>query len=166
VRVEFAELGTVQAQAGVTIFDFGAVSVGFHMPFSASPAALLRWAGTLADSTPLIQQARGTVTPLHDQLMPAIQHPRCQPQLSQEHLVFQFGPDMLPQTGDDACLAGMVHLECGPLSAEEITEALRYRLSYSPDDLFVPDWAAAVLVDRDCEDTLHAIDFANLQLLE
>jgi hypothetical protein len=52
------------------------------------------------------------------------------------------------------------------LSAEEINEALRYRLSYSPEDLFVPDWAAAVLVDRECEDALHAISFANLQLLE
>jgi len=32
--------------------------------------------------------------------------------------------------------------------------------------LFVPDWAAAVLIDRDCGDTLQAIGFANMQLLE
>ena len=30
----------------------------------------------------------------------------------------------------------------------------------------MPDWAAAVLIDQDCEETLQAIEFANLQLLE
>src|SRR5262249_55290573 len=36
------------------------------------------------------------------------------------------------------------------------------------DDLFAPDWGAAVLVDRggEAEETLQAIEFANLQLLE
>jgi hypothetical protein len=39
-------------------------------------------------------------------------------------------------------------------------------LSYRPDDLFVADWAAAVLIDSDCDETLQVIEFANLQLLE
>src|SRR5205085_2366471 len=30
----------------------------------------------------------------------------------------------------------------------------------------VPDWAAAVLMDQDCGETLQVIEFANLQLLE
>ena len=47
-----------------------------------------------------------------------------------------------------------------------MTEALRLHLSYSPDDLFVPNWAAAVLMDSDCDETLQIIEFANLQLLE
>src|SRR5206468_5396737 len=68
-----------------------------------------------------------------------------------------------PQAG---WLAGLVRLETGPLSAQEIAEALRLHLSYSPDDLLVADWTAAVLIDRDCEETLGAIEFANLQLLE
>jgi hypothetical protein len=44
--------------------------------------------------------------------------------------------------------------------------ALRLHLCYGPDDVFVPDWAAAVLVDRDCDQTLEIVEFANLQLLE
>lgn len=99
-------------------------------------------------------------------MLPAIQDPLWQDDLSEEYIVFQLGPESLAQATDRAWLAGMVHLESAPLSAEETEEALRSQLSYSPEDLFVADWAAAVLIDRDCDDTLHAISFANLQLLE
>jgi len=34
-----------------------------------------------------------------------------QDDLSEEYYVFQFGPDALPQAGNHAWLAGMVHLE-------------------------------------------------------
>jgi hypothetical protein len=57
-------------------------------------------------------------------------------------------------------------LEAGPLSQQEIAEALRLNLEYTPADLFVPDWAAAALLDHDCEETLQMIEFANVQLLE
>lgn len=166
VELTLAEVGTAPATAAVTLFDFGAVSISFHVPFRASTDALLRLAGSLADSTPLIQKAREVVKPLHDQLLSAVQDPLWQDDLSEEYFVFQFAPDMQPHTTDNAWLAGIVHLESEPLSADEMTEALRYRLSYSPHDLFIPDWTAAVLVDCDCDDTLHAIAFANLQLLE
>jgi hypothetical protein len=65
-------------------------------------------------------------------------------------------------------LAGLLRLEDETLSDQEVAEALRLTLRYRNDDLFVPDWAAAVLVDREaeCDETLQAIEFANLQLLE
>ncbi len=166
VTVDLGELGTAEAAVRVAIFDFGAVSVSLHIPFRATPDVLLRFAGSLADTAPLVQKARATVQPLHQQLLPAIQAPLWQEDLSEEYVVFQFGPEVLAHAADSAWLAGMVRLENGPLSADEIEEALRFRLSYRPDDLFVPDWAAAVLVDQDCDDTLHAIGVANLQLLE
>jgi hypothetical protein len=166
VSLELPELGKVDAAAGVTLFDFGAVSVSLQFKFDMTPDQLLRLAGRLADAGDLIQKARLAVEPLHRQLLTAIEDPLWQDDLSEEYFVFQFGPEALGQTTDHAWLAGMVHLESAPLSADEIAEALRHRLSYGPDDLFVPDWAAAVLVDRECADTLHAIAFANLQLLE
>src|SRR5207253_5914685 len=67
---------------------------------------------------------------------------------------------------DAAWLAGLVHLENQPLSPGEIAEALKLQLSYSPDDVFIADWGAAVLIDQDCDETLQTIEFANLQLLE
>src|SRR5262249_27058869 len=91
--------------------------------------------------------------------------------LSEEYVIFQLPPTCPVQPafllGEGAAwLAGLVHLEAGVLSDEEDHEAIRLHLSYSPADLFVPDWAAAVLLDQDCDETLQTIEFANLQLLE
>jgi hypothetical protein len=166
VPVELDGLGVIPAPAGVTIFDFGAVSLAFRIPFDAPRDVLVRLAGSLAESTPHVQRARDALRPLFDQLVPAIEDPLWSEALSEEYFVFQLAPAYLPDVQDAAWLAGLVHLEAGPLSKEEIAEATRLRLSYSPDDLFVPDWAAAVLVDVDCDETLQAVEFANLQLLE
>jgi hypothetical protein len=166
VLLGLPEIGEVQVAAEATVFDFAAVSVGLHVSFRLSEMSMSRLAGWLADSAPLIQAARSSLEPLHRQLLPAIQKPSWQDDLSEEYFVFQFPPPAPPIEANLAWLAGLVHLEAGSLSAEETTEALRLRLSYSPDDLFVPDWAAAVLFDSNCEETLQIIELANLQLLE
>jgi hypothetical protein len=171
VPLECPELGAVQAAAEATIFDFGAVSVALHVPFNLNPSALTRLADWLADTPPLIDAARNILQPLHPQLLPAIHDPFWSDDLSEEYLLFQLlpgNPSAPAALLDDAAgwLASLVRLEAGPLSSEEIHEATRLHLSYSPSDLFVPDWAAGLLLDQDCEETLQAIEFANLQLLE
>jgi hypothetical protein len=166
VPFELAEIGNVQAAAGLTLFDFGAVSLALHVPFTLAPDKLLRLAGTLADPSALLQTARQALQPLYQQLLPAIGAPSWQSDLSEEYFVFHLPPCHLDMNKDAAWLAGLVHLESEPLSASEITEALRLQLSYSPDDVFIANWGAAVLVDRECDETLQAIEFANLQLLE
>jgi hypothetical protein len=170
--IELPELGPVQPAGEVTLFDFGAVSVGLHVPFRLSAAALLHLAGWLADPGGLIKTARASLEGLYQKLLPAIDDPFWQDDLSEEYFVFQLLPETGPAQGARLLeeradwLAGLVRLESGPLSSEEIAEAVRRHLSYSPDDLFVADWAAAFLLDRDCDETLQVIEFANLQLLE
>jgi hypothetical protein len=171
VPLELSELGTVQASAEATVFDFAAVSVAMHLPFTLSAEALTRLAGWLADSTPLLRAARSALEGLHRQLLPAILNPMWSDALSEEFLIFQFTPECTLEAGSlleegTAWLASLVRLETGPLSNEEVNEAVRLHLRYSPADLFVADWAAAVLVDKDCDETLQTIEFANLQLLE
>jgi hypothetical protein len=176
VALELAEVGKISAQGRVTAFDFGAVSVAFRVPFELSAEGMRRLAGTLADPTALIQTARVSLTPIYQQLLPAVQSPNWQEYLSEEYFVFQLTPgEPLPpleqlvdvSRGRPAdWLASLVHLESSPLSTQEIAEALRLHLRYSPEDLFVPGWAAAVLIDQDCEETLEVVEFANLQLLE
>jgi hypothetical protein len=171
VPLELPELGTVQAGAEATVFDFAAVSVALHVPFRVTMAALLRLAGHLAASAPLVRAARLAVELLHQKLLAAIQDPLWKDDLSEEYFVFQLppgeplGPEVLLGPCAD-WLAGLVRLEAGALSAREVEEAVSQSLSYSPADLFVPDWAAAVLLDRDCDETLQTIEFVNLQLLE
>jgi hypothetical protein len=109
--------------------------------------------------------------PIYRKLLPAIDN-EFWSELSEEYFVVQ----LIPETGTPSpaqllaqypgWLAGLVRLEASPLSESEIAEALRLRLSYSPDDLIITDWTAAVVVDRDCNEILETMAFANLQLLE
>ncbi len=175
LALSLPELGTVSVAAGLTVFDFAAVSLALRVPFQLSAESLSRLAEHLADPASLVQTAREALAPWHQKLLPTIQQPLWEDDLSEEYFVFQLlpGPPLPPpeqllrtDADDPPLVARLVHLESGPLSRDEVAEALRLSLRYSPDDLFVADWAAAVLVDRDCDETLHAVEFANLQLLE
>jgi hypothetical protein len=166
LRLELDGLPACDVPAGLTVFDFGAVSLNLRMPFRLAPEQVLRLAGSLAEPAGIVIKARETLRPTFETLRPAIKDAVWDDDFSEEYFVFQFPPVAMPMSKRADWLAGVVHLEGGPLSGDEVQEALRLRLSYSPSDLFVPDWTAAVLIDQDCEETLQAIEFANLQLLE
>lgn len=165
-------IGPFEGTADVTLFDFAGVSVALHVPFRMAAESLRDLANWLANPSAVVQAVRSAVEPLYQRILSAIQKPQWEDDLSEEYFVFQLtseggvaAPDLLH--GSNATwLAALLRLEGGPLSSEEVAEALRLHLSYSPDDLLVPDWAAAVLFDRDCDETLQTIEFANLQLLE
>jgi hypothetical protein len=169
---QLPEIGSSPQATEVTAFDFGAVSVAFHIPFRLEAAALTRLATWLADPGPVLQAARAVLAPLYQRLLSAIQAPLWKEDLSEEYFVFQLRPEnpeavanaLLASSGE--WLAGLLRLDIGSFSDDEIAEALRLHLRYSRRDLLVVDWAAAVLLDQDCEETLQAIEFANLQLLE
>jgi hypothetical protein len=170
IALDLPGIGPVSATGEATVFDFAAVSVGLHVPFQLPAAELTRLAGWLADPAPLWRAARAALVPLHEMLLPAIQKPSWQEDLGEEYIVFQLAPNSATPDallGTHAgWLAGLLRLEACPLSRQEIAEALRMQISYTPDDLLVPDWASAVLMDQDCAETLQTMEFANLQLLE
>lgn len=171
VSLDLPELGTVNATGEVTIFDFAAVSVALHVPFRLKASALSRLADHLATPEVLVQATRHELDPLYNRLLPAIDDANWSP-LSEEYFVFQLPPgNSLPDLAElfsmhADWLAGLVHLDSSPLSREEVEEALRLRISYTSEDLFVADWPAAVLIDRACDETLQVMEFANVQLLE
>ncbi len=162
--------------AEATVFDFAAVSLGTQIPFHLKPVELTALAGRLADPdtvAALVQAAHSVLAPLYQRLLPAIQKPLWHESLWEEYFVFQFppGPEMPTEyllAERAPWVAGLVRLEDLPLSPEETAEAVRLYLRYGTTDLFVADWAGAVLVDREqeCAETLRAVEFANLQLLE
>lgn len=170
-QIDLPDLGKCEASVEATVFDFAAVSVQVRIPFEMPADALSRVAGELADPKSLMQLARERLEALHQRLLPAIRSPHWG-EHSEEYVVFELPPGQaLPGPVEliERCagwLAGLLRLESGPLSGEEIQEAIRLRLSYSPTDLFLADWPAAVLIDKECDDTLEVIEFANLQLLE
>ncbi len=168
--------GTQIHSAEATVFDFAGVSLALQIPFNLPRNELRDLAARLSEPATalgIMQTARALLEPLYHRLLPAITRASWRDNFWEEYFVFQFAPGaavapsiLLQQHA--GWLAGLLRLEDEPLSDQEITEALRLVLRYRPDDLFVPDWAAAVLVDREseCEETLQAIEFANLQLLE
>jgi len=154
-----------------TVFDFGAVSIALHVPLTLSSAELSTFAGSLADGQCFIEGARAASQSLYDRLTPAIPRPEWS-SLSEEYVVFE-----LQTTGGEApssqlveqnrrWLAGLVRLEPDPLSDSEVSESLKARMSYSPSDLVVVDWAGAVMIDENPGEILDLLSFANLQLLE
>ena len=172
MELDLPETGPVRSAAEATVFDFAGVSVDIRIPFKLDKDRLPRLAGYLTDRDPLVQIAKDLVEPLHKRLLPSIRRPLWSP-FSEDYFVFHFppGPPLPPPAvmlgpQEAGWLARLVRMESGPLSDEEIAEAIRLHLSYSPEDLFVPDWGAAVLIDRDCNETLQTIEFVNLLLLE
>src|SRR5258708_332349 len=92
VEIRLPEVERVQAPAEATVFDFAAVSLALHVPFSLPPARLLQLANWLADPAYLVKTARSALQPLHRQLLPAIQNPLWQDDMSEEYFVFHLPP--------------------------------------------------------------------------
>jgi len=157
---------TGPARAELAFYDFGAVSLMLRLPVSASLDDLARALAELAEPASWTEAARGMVEPWVARIRPAIVGYEWSP-LTEEYAVLQLGEVGPSWLADHAeWVAGLVRLETGPLSQEERTEATRLALSYAPNDLVVLDWAAGLIADRDCADTLQVIEFANVQLLE
>jgi len=161
----------LQAAAGLpraelSVFDFGALSLLVQHRIRVTPGELLELAGRLADPTPLVAAAQHMISPWIERIRPVVSGFELSA-LSEEYILFQLAP-VEPGwlTAHADWVAHLVRLEPEPLSPEEVAEATRLSLSYAPNDVVVLDWAAGLIADRDCADTLQVIEFANVQLLE
>ncbi|MDB5350819.1 MAG: hypothetical protein JWQ01_4676 [Massilia sp.] len=153
-------------RAELSLFDFGALSLMVHVPVCGTLEEISSAVSELADPTEITEAARAIVAPWIRRLVPAIIGYEWSA-LSEEYIVVQLGevgPNWLHEHA--SWVAGLLRLEPGALSPEEVAEATRLSISYAPNDLVVLDWAAALVADRDCADTLQVIEFANVQLLE
>ncbi len=157
---------TAPARAELALFDFGAASLMVHFPVRPNADELARALAELAEPASWTKAARKIVEPWISRLSPTILGLEWS-DLSEEYVIVQLGevgPGWLKEHA--AWVAGLVRLEPGEFSPEERSEATRLAISYAPNDLVVLDWAAGLIADRDCADTLQVIEFANVQLLE
>ncbi len=153
-------------RAELSVFDFGAISLLVTFPVRLDEAAMLDLAEGLADLAPLVAAARLVVMPWLERIKPIVVEFELSA-FSEEYVVFELGeqsPDWFATQRQ--WIAGLVRLESGPLSDEEVREANRLSLSYTPTDRVTLDWAAGFVADSVCADTLQVIEFANVQLLE
>ncbi|MCE9607886.1 MAG: hypothetical protein K8U03_23625 [Planctomycetia bacterium] len=168
--IEHAGSASISVRIEASVFDFGGVNVRAVVELAHSFEDLRRLAGNQGLLHAIIRAAHKGAEPLYHALGPAIKFPSWQ-ELVEEYFIFRFEPASLPAVNrllesHTDWLAGLLRLEPHPLSAEQISDAVERKVSYAPGDLVIVDWAAAVIVDQDCEETLQTLEFANLQLLE
>jgi len=155
------------------VFDYGVVSLALTRAFAGSWGELTQLAHRLSveDRVPTGAErlCRDFVTRIH----PALREPRDH-FLSEDYFVFGVSrlarplsaQALIDEAGGD--IAQLLRAEIEPLSAQEIQEVLRHRLSYLANDLVVPTWTSALVYDSDTgiRAALEIFEYANSQLLQ
>jgi hypothetical protein len=161
-----------EAQVDVTIFDFGAFSVDYRIPFEHPLEDLARLSSALHDHVGLIGAARKRVDELIEVLRPALSGER-DGDMYEQYAVFDFASlepalpigALLEKSELRHALAQILRSEERPLSESSVEDALRLAISYAPDDLLVVDWSTAIAAGGSADERL-VLEFANTELLE
>ena len=162
--------GAARAAAAARLFDFGAISVSFTLPLPSDLAALPAFAQAIPQEG-LAAEARKVVEELVGELGGALRGVGLN-ELVEDYFVFHLAalepaPDAESLLRDHAAvLAAILALDARPLSRQQIDEALRDPVSYSPNDLLVADWGAALVYDTEASDALAVLEYLNVQLVE
>ncbi len=159
------------AKIEIVLLDFGAAAVTYQIPFEGSAADLAVHSERLQANEAFERDAGLRIDTLLPTLGTAVSRPNRAP-VSEDYLVITIDPATLPgdsetwlreRTGE---FAAVLRGGGGPLSAEEVGDAVAEHLAFSTSDLTVIDWNAAIIVDREPDDTRQLLEFANVQLLE
>lgn len=166
----FETQGTIQA----TVYDFGAISISYRW-------SLAQGAGVEVTDLPRIShdlynlgleaQARDQVETLIKKIEPAITRPNLD-KLVEDYYMFIIEKLDEPLRADEllvqnrSILAQTLRFETSALSKALQDEALSHGISYYDNDLTLIDWNAAIIVDRDYEDTASVLELLNVELLE
>jgi len=163
--------GTVQA----TIYDFGAVSIAYRWPLGGvnSGLTLARLAAISTEiyCRNLEEQARKEVLELVERIRPAVDRPKVSALVEDYYLfvIEQLEPALQAEallTQHRRDLSQALAFEILPVSKWQQEETLSQRISYMESDLTIVDWNAAIIFDRDYEDTVHVLELLNVELLE
>jgi hypothetical protein len=166
----FAETGNIQA----TIFDFGAVSISYRWPLGQPGGIPLSELPKISHDLyhfNLEPHAKDQVESLMSKIGPAITRPRLA-DLLEDYYLFIIEKLDQPLKADElitrhrSTLAQALRFELSTLSRSQQDEALSQAISYYEHDLALIDWNAAIIYDRDYEDTANVLELLNVELLE
>jgi hypothetical protein len=158
-------------QVDLVLYDFGAVSVGYAVPLGGELERLIGLSGELADHSGLLRHSRERVAELVQSLGPAVRRPQIA-DFVESYVIFQIQElGRFHSAGElvgrhSGAIAQLLRSEGMALSDQEIRDALACRISFTPNDLTVVDWDAAVVFDQEADDVLAVLEFANVELLE
>jgi hypothetical protein len=155
----------------VLLYDFGALSVRYMIPFRGPLDAVLALSEAIYENPVLLADARRRVVQLVGDVGAAVARPSIA-DFVETYAIFEFA-SLDPPLEPDAVLAShagdlarILRSERAALSSEEVRDATALRISFAADDLAILDWEAAILFDRDPADVRDVLEFANVELLE
>jgi hypothetical protein len=156
----------------LTIYDFGAVSVQYRIPFEGTLEKLAELSSELYDDKRLAADAQRRAECLLGAVGPAVKRPMLRPQV-EDYVVFAIPDLAADQRGLEAfladhepALAQLLSSNTEPLSAQQRREELSGRIAYYADDLTIVTWNAALVCGHNMDDVLTVLELANVQLRE
>lgn len=168
-------VGRVTVKPFVKLFDVGVLSISFEVAFRVERIAdLVAYHELKVRDLPLHEEATRLCAQVTDNLRAFLVKPNVDRGPAEAYTVFCVegveGPAGAWAEEHRHEIAALLSEDSGPgkLSTEQVAETLRHRLSYFEGDLVIPDWDAAVVVDREgyFDDVLYVIELANVQLEE
>jgi hypothetical protein len=159
------------AHVDAVLFDFGAISVSYSMPLSSRLADLVDLSAALYDDTALLADSRRRVADLLAVIGPAVVRPHIV-DVPESYVIFQLEEVTDTQPSEEflraygPILARILRAEHQSLSPHEISDAIACQIAFGETDLTLIDGDAAIVIDRDAEDTIAVLEFANVELLE
>jgi hypothetical protein len=155
----------------LVVYDFGAVIVIYRIPFSGESSRLLGLSGSLYENRDLLADSQRRVRELVKLIEPAVLKANVSG-FVEDYVIFQIEAFKEAVTVQELTvkyapqIAQILRAEVRELSPDEVADAISHRISYSRDDIAIIDWNAALVVDKDAEDVLAVLEFANVELLE
>ncbi len=163
-----------RAQETVTtaIYDFGAVSVEYRIPFKGTLDELAELSSELYDNRQFAADARSRAAALLRAIGPAVKRPTLREE-AEDYLIFE-----IPSLGEPAAdperfftdnaplLARVLSSNTRPLASLQQQEELSGRIAYYANDLTFITWNAALIFGKNMEDVLAVLELANVQLRE
>jgi hypothetical protein len=157
----------------VKVFDYGVISLMLSRPFAGDWADLVRLGQDLIENETLEVRAAEACRTVMGRVRSALIGERSS-QLSEDYLAFVVhalarpltAERLIEERGED--IAQLLRGERQALSRQERDEVLRHRLSYLADDLVVPAYNAAFVLDTEpaTRGILEILELVNSQLLE
>jgi hypothetical protein len=152
------------------VYDFGAVTVIYRISLNTG-SPLLSLSEDLYENEQLLADSRRRVEGVLKVIESAVSKANIAG-FVEDYVIFQADAFAEAITIDGllaretSFIAQILRAERRELSAIEIDDAVSHRISFGTDDLTVVDWNASLVVDREPEDVLTVLEFANVELLE
>jgi hypothetical protein len=158
--------------AEIKYYDYGVVSVIFHLPFTGTWNSLVLLASQWVWDADFVSRAEPIVRQKLERAKSAMVKPYAR-WLSEDYFIFHVRADGKEPAADLARdhkfeIAQIVRGDKEPLSEGECVEVLQSRISYYENDVSVIGWNAAFVYDTvtGAETAIQLLEYANSQLLE